>query len=356
VSSQPTTTLEFGKVSADTFEKTIFPRLGRSRPHEVLVGPRNGVDVGIVSLGNGLVMATTTDPLWVMPEVGWERAGWFAIQIIASDAVTSGLEPKYITLDLNLPADLSSSDFEILWDVIHRACDNIGLAVISGHTGRYAGCAFPTIGAGTVIAIGSEKSYITPEMARPGDVVIVTKGAALETTAHFGVTFPDRIRAACGEAIAKEAEALYWQMSVVKDATVAASVGLRENGVTTMHDATERGVWGGLYEIAQASHVGMVIHKEMIPIPPCVRAVCELFQIDPYPVSSEGTLLLTCRPNKANDVITRLSDNEIAASIVGEIVPREHGIHYLENGKQYELTYPESDPFWEKFTAECERV
>ncbi|HPJ72155.1 MAG TPA: AIR synthase related protein, partial [bacterium] len=142
-----------GKVSPDIFDEIILPRLGRRRP-QVLVGPRNGVDFGVVDLGNGRVMVTTTDPVFVIPAYGWERAAWFAVHILASDAATSGLPPAYITLDLNLPLSMDREAFEAFWNTVHRECDAIGLAVISGHTGRYQGCEFPMIGGATVICVG----------------------------------------------------------------------------------------------------------------------------------------------------------------------------------------------------------
>ena len=76
-----------GKVSSEIFDEIILPRLGRVRP-EILMGPRHGVDVGVVDLGHGQVMVTTTDPIFVVPPYGWERSGWFAVHILASDAVT----------------------------------------------------------------------------------------------------------------------------------------------------------------------------------------------------------------------------------------------------------------------------
>ena len=91
-----------GKVSSEIFDEIILPQLGRKRS-EILVGPQHGVDVGIADLGNGQVMVTTTDPVFVVPPYGWERSGWFAVHILASDAATSGIRPTYITMDLNLP-------------------------------------------------------------------------------------------------------------------------------------------------------------------------------------------------------------------------------------------------------------
>ena len=339
---------DIGKVSADIFDEIILPHLGRKRS-DVLIGPQNGVDVGVVDLGSGQVMITTTDPIFVVPPYGWERSGWFAIHILASDAVTSGLAPTHITMDLNLPLSITRDEFEILWQVMHRECDKIGMAIISGHTGRYEGCEYPMIGGATVICIGSKDKYVTPTMARVGDSIIITKGAAVEAAGLFAVTFPQKVAERYGETIAREAEEIFWQMSVVEDALTAVEVGVRENGVTAMHDATECGVWGGLFEIAQASKVGVLIDKGKIIVQDAVGKVCDLFNIDPYSSISEGTLIITCRPHKEKEVIQRLHDKGILASTVGEIVPIEKGMRYFEHGKENELVHPRVDPFWGAF-------
>ena len=339
---------DIGKISPEIFDQVILRHLGKKRP-EVLVGPQHGVDVGITDLGNNQVMATTTDPVFVVPPYGWERSAWFAIHILASDAVTSGLAPSYMTIDLNLPLSMTRDQFETLWTVMHRECEKIGMAVISGHTGRYEGCEYPMIGGATIICVGPKDKYVTPTMAQPGDAVIVTKGAAIEAAGLFAVTFPNKIAEKYGQEFSKKAEEIFWQMSVVDDAMIAASVGVRENGITTMHDATECGVWGGLFEIAQASKVGMVIDKEKIILDDKVDKICQMYNIDPYSSISEGTLLATCRPHKAREVIDRLKDNGIAASIVGEVVDKAEGMNVFENNVKHELVHPRVDPFWEAF-------
>jgi hydrogenase expression/formation protein HypE len=337
-----------GKVSSEIFDEVILPRLGRKRP-EILVGPQHGVDVGVVDLGNGQVMVTTTDPIFVVPPYGWERSAWFAVHILASDAATSGIRPAYITMDLNLPLSMTREDFEALWAVVHRECDKIGMAIIAGHTGRYEGCDYPMIGGATVIGIGPKDRYVTPTMARPGDTVLITKGAAIEAAGLFAVTFPRRVAERYGEKAAREAEEIFWQMSVVEDALTAVEAGVRENGVTSMHDATECGVWGGLFEVAQASGVGMTIDKEKIIVQDPVRKVCDLFGIDPYTSISEGTLILTCRPHKVQEVVRRLGDKGILVSMVGEVVDARQGLRFFEQGRSRELVHPKVDPFWAAF-------
>jgi hydrogenase maturation factor len=346
---------EIGKISPEIFEEVILPQLGRRRP-EVLVGPQHGVDVGVVDIGNDRVMVTTTDPIFIVPPYGWERSAWFAVHILASDAVTSGLPPDFITFDLNLPLGITRDEFDIMWSVMHRECEKLGMAVISGHTGRYEGCQYPMVGGATVICIGPKDRYITPNMARVGDKIIITKGAAIEAAGLFAVTYPRKVAEAYGQDVAKEAEDIFWQMSVVEDALTAVEVGVRDEGVTAMHDATECGVWGGLFEIAQASQVGMAIDKDTIIVDPVVDKVCRLFEIDPYSSISEGTLVLTCRPHKAEEVIRRLGDKDIPASVVGEIVPESAGMTYSESGKLHTLEHPRVDPFWGAFGKAAEQA
>jgi hydrogenase expression/formation protein HypE len=338
-----------GKVSAEVFEEVIFPHLGRRRK-EVLVGPQNGVDFGLVDLGHGQVMAATTDPVFVVPQYGWERSAWFAVHILASDAVTSALEPRYVTIDLNLPLSITRDELELLWTTMHRECDRIGLAVLTGHTGRYEGCGYPMVGGATVVCIGPADGYVTPAMARPGDRVIVTKGAAIEAAGLFAVSFPDRIAAAYGPEFARRAEDIFWQMSVVEDARTASAVGVRDAGVSAMHDATECGVWGALVEVALASEVGLAVDKGAIILREDVEKLCRLFEIDPYASISEGTLVITCRAARAAEVLARLHERGIPASEVGEVVERAEGTRYFEGGRPHELTHPKVDPFWRAFS------
>ena len=117
---------EIGKISPEIFEELILPRLG-ARNDSVLVPPQHGVDVGIVEIGDKAV-ALTTDPVFIVPEYGWERAAWFALHILASDAVTSGLKPTYLSIDLNLPMEMTREQLEITWTLSTRSVRSWGSA------------------------------------------------------------------------------------------------------------------------------------------------------------------------------------------------------------------------------------
>ena len=338
---------EIGKISPEIFNELIYPRLG-AKSQAVLVGPQHGVDVGIVEIG-GKAVALTTDPVFIVPEYGWERAAWFAVHILASDAVTCGLKPRFLSIDLNLPMEMTKEQLEIVWDTMHRECEKLGISVICGHTARYENCHYPMVGGATVVSVGNKDEYVTPKLARVGDKIIITKGPAIEATGIFATMFPQIIEERFGLEFSQKAQQLFYKMSVVEDAMTAISVGVREEGVSAMHDATECGVWGGLFELAQAANVGMRIEKERIVIEDCVEDICNLFNIDPYASISEGTLIIACREHKAQEIVTVLSQKGITASIVGELINPAQGITLIAEGTEKKLEHPIVDPFWQAF-------
>jgi len=337
-----------GKVTAELFAQVILRRLGAKDP-DVLVGPQHGVDVGVVRVAEGVAMALTADPVFIVPAFGWERAAWFAAHILASDASTSGLPLRWMAVDLNLPPEVTDEELTALWDAFHRACEGMGIAVVTGHTARYDGCTWPMVGGAVCMASGPEDRYVTPAMARPGDAVVVTKGAAIEATALFAATFPERLANGVGVDVVKAADALFERMTVVPDASVARTFGLRAGGVTSMHDATEGGVFGGLTEVAAASQVGMRIELAALPVRPEVRAVCEHVGIDPYTSISEGTLICTVAPGRSDAFVSALADAGIQAAAVGEVVDRSLGATLVAEGSETPLEHPGLDPFWRAF-------
>jgi len=110
-----------------------------------------------------------------------------------TDVVEVGQSIKVKVLEIN------KEELKIMWNTIHKECETMGISIISGHTARYVGCNYPMVGGATVIAVGDENEYIAPTMAKPGDKVIITKGAAIEATGLFAATFPQRIKEIFGE-------------------------------------------------------------------------------------------------------------------------------------------------------------
>jgi hydrogenase maturation factor len=347
---------KLGKLSSDIFNEIIYPNLGKRDP-SVAVPPKHGVDFGVVELGD-LALIVKSDPVFVVPEYGWERSSWFAVHILASDVSVSGVPPRYLSIDLNLPPKMSKEEFRLLWTGISRECEKLGVSIVAGHTGKYEGTDYPMIGGATMLAVTTKDGYVTTEMARPGDLVIMTKGPAVEAAGILSTMFPEYLEERFGREFAERAKNIFYLQSVVEDALTLSSVGLR-TGVTSMHDATEYGVWGALHDIARASNVGIVVRKRGLFIRDDVRMIISAFseltgiKADPFAAISEGTLIATVKPEKAPEALRKLKERGIEAGIIGEVVERE-GV-FMDNGESIDM--PSEDPFWPMFfrTAEILR-
>ncbi|WP_331235764.1 AIR synthase family protein [Natronorarus salvus] len=330
---------ELGKVDRSFFDERIYPHLGAER-EDVVVSPQHGVDFGAIEVG-GKVVVLATDPVFVMPSLGFERAAWFAIHILLADVAVSGIAPTHLSVDFNLPPEITDEQFATVWETFDREAREVDVSVVTGHTARYAGCNYPMVGGATSIAVGEPEDLVRPDGARPGDRVLVTKGPAIEATALLAVEFEELLREwGVEEAAIDEGKERFSEMSPVRDALVASAAG----PVSAMHDATEGGVVGGLTEMARSAGVRIDVSTERIPIQPGVEAVCEAFGIDPWVSISEGTLLLTVPPEGVDDVLDALSSEGIVASEVGEV---SEGSGLSVDGEF--ATPPERDPFWAAF-------
>jgi len=334
-----------GKVGRTFFENVIARHLG-ARRKDVDVGPASGVDIGVVRLPDGRALLSTTDPIYIVPQYGWERAAWFAFHILASDLTTSGVAPQYITMDWNLPMDIEDDQIETMLRVVDRESKEYGAAIVTGHTGRYEGCAYPMVGGATFLAIAPKDGWVTANMARPGNHLLVTKTAALEATAILSNTFPDLVERSLGTDVTKRARALFESMSTVDDALAAASVGLRKDGVWAMHDATEGGVRNAVWEMAQASGIGVDVDLTSVHLDAAVAEVSNLFGMDPLDAISEGTLLIAVDSDAAPEVIARLEKEDILAKDIGKFTKKGHACR--DRGKPFQPA--DRDPFWVAFS------
>ena len=345
----PDQALALGKLSVAEFERVIAASLGAARP-EVLVGPRTGHDCAVVKIGAGRVLAVTTDPVSLIPALGAAASARLSCHLLASDLWTSGIPPAYATVSFHLPPGMAESELDEYWKAMSAEWKKLGVTVVAGHTGRYAGCDYSILGAATLMGVGDEGRYLSPSMARPGDRVIVTKGCAIEAAAIAARLFPQRLAEKLEPEQMERARGLLDQVSVVADCQAVLSVGVRERGITALHDATEGGVLGGLLELAMACGHDLRVERARIPLLPEVRAACEVFGIDPYWTLAEGALIVTGPPDFAAAARAALADRGIAAAEVGEVM-RGSGNLWLTDpdGKVRTLTQAEPDPYWEAY-------
>ena len=113
-----------------------------------------------------------------------------------------------------------------------------------------------------------------------------------------------------------------------------------------MHDATEGGVRNAVWEMAQASGLGVKVDLTTVHVDPAVAELSKVFGMDPLDAISEGTLLIAVEPDAVSDVIARLKRTKIPAEDIGRFTKK--GDACRDRGRPFQPA--DRDPFWIAFS------
>ncbi|AUX08746.1 hydrogenase expression/formation protein HypE [Halalkaliarchaeum desulfuricum] len=322
-----------GKVDREFFESQIEPKLGATRD-DVALGPKHGVDFGVVTVEDTAVVMAT-DPVSILPQLGFRRAGRFAVRIVLSDVAVSGLPPSHLSIAFTLPPSMSDGEFAQTWDAIHEECRDLGVSVVTGHTARYEGCSYPWVGGATAMAVGDPEAVVRPDGARPGDDLLVTRGPAVESAGLLSSLFPDAVDV--DPSTLATVQSGLDDLDGVRDAVTAAAAGR----VTAMHDVTEGGLVGALHEVARSGGVRLAVDTDAVPTQSPVVTVCEALGMDPWRATSAGTLVIAVDPDDTDDVVEALRERGTPVGIAGRV---EAGSGVVVDGE--ETSPPDGDASW----------
>jgi len=329
---------ELGKVDRAFFDEVIYPHLGADRD-DVVLGPTHGVDFGVLDVGDRAVVVAT-DPISILPELGFARAGRLALDIVLADVAVSGVPPTHLAVSLSLPPEMTDEEFATTWRAMSDYAAALDVAIAAGHTARYSGIEYSWVGAGTALGVGDRDAVVRPDGARAGDAIVISTGPAAEIAGLFATLFPGELDLPAETlAIARERVA---DIEVVEDALAVHAAA----EITAMHDATEGGIQGGLVEMARGAGVRFDVDRDRVPRAPGVTEVCDAVGVDPWRVSSAGSLLVTVPEDDAEAVVGALEARGTAAAVAGTASEGE-GVYF--DGER--VAHPDVDPAWAAYAA-----
>lgn len=310
----------------------IFSRFTTSE--DIVVGPQRGVDVAITRLKDGMFLVSHLDPI-----VGAiKRIGWLAVNIACNDIATAGVKPRWALPLILLPEHWDEKMLDDITRDIATAAEELGIAVIGGHTGYSPGSVKPLV-AITALGISDEK-YITSAGAEKGDAIIITKGAGIEGTAIVAEDFGDILKEKfIDQKIIENAKSYINDISVIPEAM------LMKRHANAMHDATRGGVLEALLEMADASGVDIELYKEKIPVRQETKVFSEKLDFDPLWMISSGTLIISLPQKNVEEALRDLGDSNIPAVCIGKVKEGKGRVLLYEKGKQklYKKPTPEKD-------------
>ncbi len=273
-------------------------------------------DAAMLTL-DGVRLAFTTDAFVVRPRVfpGGD-IGTLAVHGTVNDLAMSGAQPVALAAAFILEEGLPMED---LWHIVRSmqvAAAEVGVPVVTGDTkvvdrGKGDGVFITTTGLGLIPA----GVHISPERARPGDVVLINGAIAIH-----------------GIAIMSVREGLTFETTIESDTAplhdlVARVLAAGGEYVHVLRDPTRGGLASALNEIAQKAGVGIRLEEASIPIWDEVRGACEILGLDPLYVANEGKCVVIVAPEAAEAVLAAMREHPLGreAACIGHVVAEHPG-------------------------------
>jgi hydrogenase expression/formation protein HypE len=302
----------------------------------LIVGPGIGLDCAVVALEETCLVFKSDPITFVTDEIGW-----YAVQVNANDIATTGATPRWFLATVLLPeGKATSEDAEKISRQLYKACASLEISVIGGHTEITYGIDRPII-AGTMIGEVPSQDLITPQGASPGDHILLTKGVPIEGTAILAREFSRQLAERCTLEELQQARGYLYDpgISVVRDARLAIQAGK----VSAMHDPTEGGLAGALWELAEACGHRLVINPEAVYIPALARKICGYFRINPLETIASGALLLTAPAEDAIGICDSLKGVGVNCAVIGIVESGPVQVLQSTRDERAPLPRPERD-------------
>ncbi len=304
-----------GKLPSPVLE-ALFRRLPSGDPR-VRVGPGIGEDAAVIDMGGSYLVAKT-DPI----TFATDRIGWYVVHVNANDVACMGAEPKWFLVTCLLPErGTGEEEVAAIIEDLGSACSELGITVCGGHTEVTLGLSRPIL-VGQLLGEVAKDRLVDKRRVRPGDVVLLTGGIAVEGSAVIARERKDFLQGRVPAEVLERAAGFLEDpgISVVRASRIALEAGGR--AVHGFHDPTEGGLRQGVRELAERAGVEIRVEPGRVPVFPETRAVCEPFGIDPMGLLASGALLVVVEAGREGPVRDAVEGAGIPCARIGEVGPR----------------------------------
>lgn len=297
--------MKIGKLPENVLKRSVLKQIHTKRK-EVVLGAAVGEDCAAVQLGEGEIFVLSTDPVTGTSE----DIGSLAVQVTLNDLASAGAEPVGVMLSVLLPESIDEPQIREMARQAEEACRVANAQIMGGHTEVTSAVTRPVI---TVTGVGKAKrgSLVSTAGVKAGMDILLTKWAGLEGTAILAKEKEKELLTRFSSGFVSQAKEFDRLLSVLPEAKEAVRL-----GVAAMHDVTEGGIFGALWEMAESSGVGLEIDLKKIPVKQETIEICEFFDINPYGLISSGAMLMAAENG------AKLADGLKKAGIAAEVIGR----------------------------------
>ena len=301
--------MNIGKLPNSLLEKIVIDPINNHSVNrkEVLLKPSIGEDCAALNLGENICLLSTDPITGAVADIGK-----LAVNINTNDIASSGGEPIGLMVTALLPSSITEEEISHIITDLYKEAEKVNVAILGGHTEITDAVNKPVL---SCTVVGKTNKLIPSGGAKIGDSVIMTKYAAMEGTSIFASDKRDKLKG-IDSSIIEKAKNLGNSLSVIAEGRIGS-----ELGANAMHDVTEGGILGALWEMAEASGVGLCVDLKKIPIRQETIEICEFFNINPYLLDAAGCLFVVTGDGKR--LVDYLGQYGVEAAVIGVVTEKK---------------------------------
>ena len=307
-----------GKISENVLKRSVLKRC-KSRREEVAQGPAVGQDCAIVC-SEGQKFAVMHTQSFMAERMEKIR---YAVIDGVNNLCCSGAEAAAMMMTVMLPEECPEEALRNMMDMADKACQECGIQLAGGHTEVSAAVLQPVI---TVTIQGFAEKKIHRSSDVRADLELVMAGfPGMEGTALLAREKKEELKKRFPLELVENA--IEFDRDLCRQET--ARIGW-ECGAAAMHDVSQGGIFGALWEFLESNGTGMEADLRKIPIRQETIEICEVYGWNPYQLLSGGCILMAVPDGqKTTD---HLAASGICARVIGRTTGKKDKI--LHNGKE----------------------
>ena len=317
--------MKAGKIPEPILKRSVLKKI-TYKSKAVISRAAVGHDSAVITSDkDGRFMVTATETVVAKRDYHHNRAFIKAVNNVAAVGGT----PEYAQISIVLPEGMREIKLKMLMDEMGEYATSMKIHITGGHTSVSDAVTQPVVTV-TVTGYAYEEECICKykESVKPGYDIVMTKAAGLEGTALLAEEHEDEFLQRFTPLYINNAKAFIGDLSIVKEAAVAGKY-----GVAAMHDMSEGGVFGALWELGEAGNCGLRVDLRKINIRQETIELTNHLNINPYLMASSGSLLMVT--NDGLGLVSKLEEEGIDAYIIGKITEDNDRIIINEDEKRY---------------------
>jgi hydrogenase expression/formation protein HypE len=119
-----------------------------------------------------------------------------------------------------------------------------------------------------------------------------------------------------------------------------------------MHDITEGGILGAVWEMCSIAGTGAEVWTDRIPVSEVTKKICLHFNLDYLRLISSGSMIIMVHPDVKDRMEAELQAAGVPVACIGKICGIDEGICISEDGKKIEIAPPTSDELYKVISAD----